>query len=98
MTAFPDYWAGIGGASEPAFARYPLWVVNYPERYKGKTPPDGVSPTIPAPWKTWALWQHCGGGMHLPGGAPVDSDVFNGDEAAFSALLGLDSSRSPDVA
>jgi lysozyme len=85
---FPDYWQGIGGASEPAFARYPLWAVYYPEQYKGRTPPDGASPVIPGPWTTWTLWQHCGGGLHLPGGKPVDSDVFNGDEAAFARLLG----------
>lgn len=86
---FPDYWAGIDGGSEPAFAKYPLWVVNYPEKYKGRTPPDGASPPIPAPWTNWTLWQHSGGGLHLPSGVPVDSDVFNGDEAAFSVFLGL---------
>lgn len=95
---FPDYWAGIDGGAEPGFARYPLWVVNYPEQYKGRTPPDGASPAIPPPWTAWTLWQHCGGGFHLPGGVPVDSDVFCGDEAAFAALRGLPLAAPVNVA
>jgi len=86
---FPIYWSSIGGPSEPAFARYPLWVVEYPLGYKGTPPPEGVEPPIPGPWSSWALWQHSGGGMRLPSGKPVDGDVFNGDEAAWSAFLGL---------
>ena len=92
---FPDYWAAIGGASEAGFAKYPLWVVNYPEQYKGRTPPDGASPALPGPWTAWSLWQHSGGGFHLPSGAPVDSDVFNGDETAFAAFLGLAAGLPP---
>lgn len=79
---FPLYWEGIGGPSEPEFARYPLWWVDYRE---------GTSP--PAPWSTWAIHQIDGGGGHLPSGAPVDEDVFNGDEAAFARFLRV----SPDV-
>ncbi len=95
---FPDYWKGIGGSSEPGFARYPLWVVNYPEQYKGMTPPEGASPPLPGPWTEWTLWQHCGGGLRLASGAPVDGDVFNGDEAAFAALLKLPAPAPVNVA
>jgi lysozyme len=84
---FPVYWAAIDGGSEPRFGDYPLWVVQYPEQYKGTIPPDSVEPIIPAPWTTWTLWQHSGGGFRLPNGTPVDSDLFNGDEAAFQAFL-----------
>ncbi|HEY2515691.1 MAG TPA: glycoside hydrolase family 25 protein [Polyangiaceae bacterium] len=86
---FPIYWQQIGGASEPRFGRYPLWVVNYPEQYKGAIPPDGASPPIPGPWSAWTLWQHSGGGQRLPSGAAVDGNVFCGDEEAFAGLLAV---------
>lgn len=73
---FPIYWRDIDGANEPRFARYPLWWVDYR---------PGTAP--PAPWTTWALHQIDGGGGHLPSGAPVDEDVFAGNEDAFAAFL-----------
>lgn len=73
---FPIYWQAIDGASEPAFAHYPLWMVDY---RPGAVPPK--------PWGRWAIHQINGGGGHLPSGAPVDEDVFNGDEAAWQAFL-----------
>ena len=43
----------------------------------------GVSrPAVPAPWKDWTFWQN--------GDSPVDTDVFNGDDAAL-----LDFCRMP---
>jgi lysozyme len=46
------------------YAQYPLWIASYEN-----------TPTIPAPWTNWTLWQTTGGGGHLPNGEPVDTDV-----------------------
>jgi lysozyme len=46
------------------FANYPLWIASYEP-----------TPTIPAPWTTWVLWQDSSGPYHLPvSGIPVDTD------------------------
>lgn len=76
---FPNYWTAIGGSSEPLFAEYPLWRVDYRPR-----------PVTPGPWTEFALWQCGGGSGRLPSGAPVDEDVFRGDEAAWREFLMLD--------
>jgi GH25 family lysozyme M1 (1,4-beta-N-acetylmuramidase) len=64
----------------PAFAeqgncarlgRWPLWIAHW-----------GVArPVVPAPWKTWRLWQYASG--------QPDLDVFNGtaDQARRFFLL-----------
>lgn len=87
---FPDFWAacGIDGASDSRFAKYPLWVVDYPAPYQHVAPPDDSLLVVPEPWggKNWKLWQHAGGTMRLPGGVPIDGDVFNGDVAALRAF------------
>lgn len=47
---------------------YQLWIASYEN-----------TPTIPAPWTDWVLWQNTGGtgpnAGHLPSGAPVDTDL-----------------------
>src|SRR5208283_1571968 len=52
---------------DPSFAQYPLWIASYEP-----------TPTIPAPFTDWTLWQDSGGtganAGHLPNGAPVDTD------------------------
>ncbi|HEY2509498.1 MAG TPA: glycoside hydrolase family 25 protein [Polyangiaceae bacterium] len=83
---FPDYWLGIDGASVPSFARYPLWVVDYPVALTHAYPVDTSLLVVPQPWKRATFWQCNGGGSRLPSGEPVDSDVFLGDEAAFTAF------------
>lgn len=85
---FPDYFSGIGGPQEPGFAKYPLWVVDYPAAYQHAFPPDDSLLVVPQPWggKNWTFWQFSGGTMRLPGGVPVDGDVFNGDVAALRAF------------
>jgi lysozyme len=75
---FPDYWAGIDGADEAAFARYPLWVVDYPAPWQHRVPTDDHMLVVPKPWTAWTFWQHCGGGIRLANGVPVDGNVFNG--------------------
>jgi lysozyme len=42
---------------------YKLWIASYES-----------TPTIPAPWTDWVIWQDGGGSSHLPSGAPVDTD------------------------
>ena len=42
---------------------YPLWIASYEP-----------TPTIPAPWTNWEIWQDTGGGGKLPNGEPVDTD------------------------
>lgn len=76
---FPIYWKEIDGANEPMFAHYPLWWVDYRA---------GTQP--PKPWSTWALHQINGGGGHLPSGAPVDEDTFNGSEEEWQDFLQVD--------
>jgi GH25 family lysozyme M1 (1,4-beta-N-acetylmuramidase) len=41
------------------------------------------SPAVPAPWQQWTFWQN--------GDTPIDTDRFNGDEAALLAFT-----RMPD--
>jgi GH25 family lysozyme M1 (1,4-beta-N-acetylmuramidase) len=87
-SGFPDYIGtfGIDAAAEPTFSNYPLWVVDYPAAWSHSAPADDSLLVVPKPWSGWKIWQHCGGGMRLPGGIPVDGDVFNGDIAALKAF------------
>lgn len=43
--------------------KYKLWIASYE-----------TTPSIPAPWTDWVVWQNSGGTSHLPNGAPVDTD------------------------
>ena len=83
---FPDYWLGIEGEKEPEFGEFPLWVVDYPAPWQHQSPSDDQLLVIPSPWQRWTMWQHCGGGMRLPGGVPVDGDIFNGDLEALKTF------------
>jgi lysozyme len=60
------YWAAAIHL-DPQLAQYPLWIASYEQ-----------SPSIPAPWTDWAMWQYSGGtglnAQHIPNGAPVDGD------------------------
>jgi GH25 family lysozyme M1 (1,4-beta-N-acetylmuramidase) len=92
LYTYPDFWAHVGGASEPAFAAYPLWMASYP--HGSAWPIDGDKPAIPKPWADWACWQFTGGGMHLPNATPVDFDVMQSAET----LQALTVSPDPPVA
>jgi GH25 family lysozyme M1 (1,4-beta-N-acetylmuramidase) len=83
---FPDFWIGIDGSSEPKFAEYDLWVVDYPAMWSHTWPSDDNLLVIPRPWTKWTLWQANGGGCRLPDGVPVDGDVFCGDLTALQAF------------
>lgn len=71
-----------------ALARCPLFMADYS---KGEAPKEGATPVVPAPWKTWTMWQTSGNGSSRVPGIPgaVDHDIFNGDEAAFAVFRGL---------
>lgn len=63
--------AGNCAGLEPWF----LWLASY-----------GVSkPTVPAPWKTWTMWQNSG--------ATLDTDRYNGTEAQLLAFTRMPKSR-----
>jgi lysozyme len=81
---YPDWWAHVGGASEPTFASCPLWMASYP---KDQTawPLDHDRPMVARPWTDWAVWQFSGGGIKLPNGKSVDGNVIR-DEDALHAL------------
>lgn len=62
---------GACAGLEPWF----LWLASY-----------GVSkPTVPAPWKTWTMWQNSG--------ATLDTDRFQGSEAELLAFTRMPKSR-----
>lgn len=44
---------------------YKLWIASYE-----------TTPTIPAPFTDWVVWQNSGGTQKLPNGAPVDTDYI----------------------
>ncbi len=57
-------------------ADYPLWIASY-----------GASPSIPAPWSSWTMWQYDGnGGQRMPNGGDADFNWFNGDEEALASF------------
>jgi lysozyme len=74
---YPDYATNqLQLGTDPDFAAYPLWIASYPASYQHFVPLDGASPQVVKPWASWALWQHSGGGLALPGsGVPVDGNV-----------------------
>ncbi len=59
----------------PRFSDYKLWVAHYRERNRPKVKND------------WIFWQHNEGGRVNGIQSFVDFNVFNGDSAAFKALL-----------
>lgn len=80
---YPIWWQTIGGASEPAFARYPLWMASYP--HPNRWPVDGELPSVQAPWQAARFWQTSGGTMRVAG-MVVDTDVFLGSIDDLHAL------------
>lgn len=63
----PAFWRSMGTVWPPVLtaARYPLAIAHYTAAPK---------PDVPAPWTSWAYWQHSSAG-HVPGiGGPVDTD------------------------
>lgn len=44
-----------------------------------------LQPAVPPPWKAWTFWQR--------GDSPVDTDVFNGDQAALLSFCRMPAAR-----
>lgn len=85
-----DIWYGSRGSwpggpwPRAAAGKVALWA----PRYKS----GGAPPTLPAPWKGWAIWQWTDGGKtgepySCPGVGPCDASVFNGDQLALQAFV-----------
>lgn len=79
---YPDWehhlFAGLDSETLAAYGRRRLWLASY-----AATPPRP-----PAPWARVTFWQSSGGNKaHTPEGVPVDTDVFEGSEEEFQALL-----------
>jgi len=89
---YPDYARRLQpelGAST-VLAGCPLWMATYGAAQPW-APPTDYSPYVPLPWTSWALHQYSGdGGYRVPGVfGDCDRDLFQGDESAFRAWLGL---------
>lgn len=90
---YPDFAAHVVFGLEARYADYELWLASYPSR--PSWPADASSPpaSVPKPWTRWRFWQWTGGGAKIPGGPPVDYDVFAGTLDDLRGLAGL----PPDV-
>jgi GH25 family lysozyme M1 (1,4-beta-N-acetylmuramidase) len=84
--SYPWWWesfaAGIAGGFDPVYLVRPLWCSG------------SAAPWVKAPFTDWTLWQRTGQELMVPtrtGRPPVKTDcsVFNGDEDAWQAFLGL---------
>lgn len=64
LYSYPDYISMLGNPA--SFSVYDLWIASYEP-----------TPTIPAPWSQFSVWQYSGGGGKLPSGAPVDQDCVS---------------------
>jgi GH25 family lysozyme M1 (1,4-beta-N-acetylmuramidase) len=86
LYTYPNFWMRIGGPAESEFATYALWIASY--QHPLEWPNDTMKPLSFGPWGgKWAIWQSSGGSFYkLPNGAPCDTDLFNGDEAALQAF------------
>ena len=87
----PDIWAIVKPFC-PWADTYPLWIARYPFATVPTldTLQTGAydAPDL-APFGRWRFWQYTSSGV-LPGvSAPVDLDVFDGDEAALRAFAGI---------
>jgi GH25 family lysozyme M1 (1,4-beta-N-acetylmuramidase) len=71
------FWRDSVGA--PDFTTSPLWHAQYS---------TASCPNIAPPWQSWTFWQYTDSGTVDGITGPVDMNRFNGDDAAFAALLG----------
>ena len=69
----PGFWPSIGN---PDLSAYVLWVAHW-----GTT-----CPTMPTGWSTWAFHQDADNGTVSGIAGAVDTDVFDGDQAALNAI------------
>ena len=83
----PGFWPSIGS---PDLSAYVLWVAHW-----GTT-----CPTMPTGWSTWQFHQDADNGTVSGISGAVDTDVFNGDQAALNAIAsnGKPPMPPPDMA
>ena len=85
----PGFYSGyyvrqlLGNNPDPLLASCWFWLAQY-----------APTPDVPAPWKTWTLWQYTNGGMgnepyEVPGIGRCDRNHFNGDLDALHRLWGV---------
>lgn len=76
LYTYIPYWQAHG-SKDPKFAKYPLWVAAY----------RPTAPTLPAPWKEWAIWQYTSNGSVSGIGGRVDlNEAKNLQEGIFDLL------------
>ncbi|HEY9677244.1 MAG TPA: GH25 family lysozyme [Drouetiella sp.] len=75
LYASPSFISGTLGSS-PRLKKYTLWIANY----------NVASPTIPAPFTTWAFWQDSETGTIDGVNGKVDHDYFNGTAAELDSM------------
>ena len=76
----PSYWVEFG-SKHLAWTKYGLWIANYKVQ----------QPVIPAPWKTYILWQFTDKGDGTLFGAEsksIDLNYFGGTETEFAQFCG----------
>ena len=81
----PGFWPSIGN---PDLSAYVLWVAHW-----GTT-----CPTMPTGWTTWAFHQDSDNGSVSGISGAVDTDVFDGDEAALGAIASNGTAPPADMA
>jgi len=87
----PGFWPSIGN---PDLSAYVLWVAHW-----GTT-----CPTMPAGWASWSFHQDSDSGTVSGISGGVDTDVFDGDQAALNAIASngkppvVDGGAPPDLA
>lgn len=89
---YPSFMIGAMriAAGHPLGSR-PLWIAHYVVDPATGRVYSLRSPTVPAAWDGWAIWQTSGNrGPRIPGiEVDVDRDVFWGDEATFRERFSL---------
>ncbi len=88
---YPWWWRSLSAADVSWAAPYHLWMATYSHKGDG-LPPKGTSPTVPAPWRNWSVWQFSadGSSVRVPGipACPVDRDCIR-DEETLAALTDM---------
>ncbi len=90
LYTYPNFWQSLGDAGKSLeWSMYPLWIANYTHS-NDWLPKDTDKPLIPAPWKSWAVWQFSADGspIRVPGvpACPLDRNCMT--EATLDVLLG----------
>jgi len=67
----------VDATGNPSYlSEYPLWIADY-----------NSSPAVPAPWKTWNVWQTTGSASIYGLGNQGDADIFKGSLDDLKTLI-----------